>query len=140
MHTYDILRKDFKSVTKTISINQAPSIGISAATMRGNTLLSRNDFLEASLRFIVYKKLEALIVMFLYFEDNSTKPNRQIVVLSLNNELKERLCNFILCNAELEMVERQFELINDLDVNIGFYDHNMKWSRKQILPLISTFV
>lgn len=136
MSTFDILRKDYKPVQK----NSKPSIGISAATMKGNILLLRQDFIETSKRFMNEKNLDVLIVMFLYFENNDTTPNRQIVIVTPNYKLGEQLCDFMIGDPELKMVENELELSKELAGISKFYNHNRDWSRKKVLPFVNTFV
>ena len=138
MSTYNIIRKDYKPVQK--NTEASPNIGIAAATIEGSILLSRKDILEASLSFMNDEKLDALLLMFLYFENNDTKPNRQIVVFTPDHRLRGQLCDFMTSEQELMMAENKFQLTNELAEISKFYDHSMKWSRKKLLPLVNNFI
>ena len=136
MSTFDILRKDYKPLQR----NSVPSIGIAEATMKGSIFLSRQDLIEASKEFMNDRSLDVLLVMFLYFENNDTTPNRQIVILTPNNQLREQLRDFMTCDEGFKMVENEFKLIGDLgEISTKLYNHNKDWSRKKILPFVNTF-
>ena len=134
MSTFNILRKDYKTVQK-INLD-SPSLGIAGAIIPTQILLEREDFLETSFRYMKQQELEALLIMLMTFGDDGA-PVRQIVIVSKDKNLVIRLCDHLRQEKELALTECEVEA--GLKEYVWLFDHNSLWSRKKVMPVVVKF-
>lgn len=151
MSTYNILRKDYKTVPKKDDNESSPSIGISSVIMDGTVLISREDFKDSLADYIQKKELDLLLVMFIQFEttQGNHEPKRHILIASSSSTPNNasignlsQLCNYLMVHHQNELMLKEKEIgsINSCLVNIArFYGHNPRWSRKTLMPALSKF-
>ena len=138
MSTRDILRKDYKPVQNADP--NKPRIGISSVTLQPDVLLTRQDFLETTKSYMSSLNLNALVIMFIYFGAD-TQAIRKVAIMSLDKDLKDKLCDFLKSDNDLSLVDEQMEDLDEhLKCFIHVYSHNVRWSRKKMMPAVGNFL
>ena len=163
MNTFNILRKDFKHVPKINNEDQQqqngqqkqPNLGVSSVTMDGDVLITREDFQETVNGFMAKKELDLLLVMFVCFQDTKDgQPTKQLLLVSNEacgidngNNILYQLCSYLnlnhgtdLCLAEKELSSKKVNNGIDLTKVAKFFDHNPRWSRKTLMPVLCDFI
>jgi DHHA2 domain. len=134
MSTFNILRKDYKSVQRNHP--DSPSLGISGAIIATQILMQRGDFLDTSFRYMEEQELHALLIMLMTFGGDGA-PVRQIIIVSKDKNLMARLCDHLRQEKELELTDCEVEkYLNDY---VRLFDHNSLWSRKKVMPVVVRF-
>ncbi|EDV21335.1 uncharacterized protein TRIADDRAFT_60259 [Trichoplax adhaerens] len=130
LSTYDLLRKDYKSIA---ALDQ--SVGISSVTIPMEEFIERNQFVNDVSAFGDEKNLAGFVIMSFYFESDIAK--RQLLVY-------EKACNDNGTKIGLFLSRAPTLKIEAVDCPHPcmqiFKQLNVKDSRKVIMPLVKEFL
>ncbi|XP_057292799.1 exopolyphosphatase PRUNE1-like [Hydractinia symbiolongicarpus] len=132
MSSYNILRKDYKKVPSC-----AVQMGISSVMLEPSQLLARGDFLSVVQSYLSRNELQAIVIMFIYFDKNSI-PLREIAVVSESVTTCDRIVTCLLSHTKkLDLYEIANKITNVSKPSMRLFKQaNVKSSRKVVLPLL----
>ncbi|ODQ66671.1 DHH phosphoesterase [Nadsonia fulvescens var. elongata DSM 6958] len=152
----ELLRKDYKewsgvSKSKTSALSYETKLGISTVG-ESLTWITKNhaDFFKALKDYSIERNTSVQVVMTSYSNSQTGKHERELVLLTKNNDVIDELVDEFISNdktlAELKLVGKdpeQFdtESINNDDTKIYiFQQRKAKASRKKVAPLLRQFI
>jgi inorganic pyrophosphatase/exopolyphosphatase len=139
----DCLRYDFKK----FSCGEW-DYGVSSVLIPLQRLVDKADALSALSHFVRANRLSFLLVMALDMDlqRSSSLPSREILVFSPHNETLDLVRRFLASTETLETRPIEMETLSPDDLcaaaaaAAAFRQSNVKMSRKQVVPLLQTFL
>lgn len=129
LSTYDLLRKDYKSVATA-----EQSVGISSVTVPMDELLQRDKFIDDISAFFDEKSLTSFVIISFYFIADIAE--RKLLIFEKSCDAsKTKIGSFLSQNSNLEV-----KALDSPHPCLQLFKLNIQDSRKVIMPLIKEFL
>ena len=130
LNAYNLLRRDYRD--GAVEAPGGVRAGASSITESLSAFLTRPDASDALERFASERDTSVLLLVCIFFDDESRMPRRQLGVYCRDDRLRERTVAYL---AEQDLLALS-PLTTSLTPIAAFAQGNVKASRKVVLPLL----
>ncbi|XP_033127283.1 protein prune homolog 2-like isoform X2 [Anneissia japonica] len=135
LSTFDLLRKDFKTVSSRGADNAKQTIGISSITIEMEKILKRPDMRDDFASFCTSRNLQILILMTISI-DSDGNAERWLLLYNPGSSICQELISNLKDDQQLFL-----SIMNDEEEGITlFKQQNSKVSRKVVMPVLQEFL